>query len=96
MSKKMYKLSRTSRKTNRTWEAYCEETDEGYYEIKAGSLISDEKLADDPSEKVKKLRSEASIDENRVLKENVRINNLLQAAEFVLNTNASPEHWKEI
>lgn len=95
MENKKYKIERKNNKTGKIWIAMCEKNDNKYI-VKAGSRISDIEL-EGLSQRIKKIRNSASINENRILIEDESFDNLNDAASFVLATNASGEReWKEI
>ena len=89
---KKYELTRKNRTTVRIWSARCEECDGGFV-IKAGSVISNIELKG-LTNRMKKIRDSAKIDQNRVLLEDVFVKDLRDAAAFVLATNASVSYWK--
>lgn len=89
---KKYELTRKNRTTGRIWSARCEECEEGFV-IKAGSVISDIELKG-LTKRMKKIRDNAKIDQNRILLEDVVVKDLQDAAAFVLATNAGASYWK--
>ncbi|MCW0121221.1 MULTISPECIES: GIY-YIG nuclease family protein [Bacillus] len=91
---RVFYLSRNSRKSGKTIEAICEQTNEGFVVLK-GSMIETIDSESIPSG-VKQKREQVQIDQNGILQENVLFKSPSYAAAFVVGGHANGlTEWKD-
>ncbi|WP_340640280.1 DUF4357 domain-containing protein [Bacillus atrophaeus] len=91
---RIFYLSRNSRKSGKTIEASCEQTNEGFVVLK-GSMIETIDSESIPSG-VKRKREQVQINQSGILQENVLFKSPSYAAAFVVSGHANGlTEWKD-